>query len=464
MNRGFSFLGWAALVLVHLYRLRDFPGLHYDEAWAYNFAARIGPGFRPLSAMSPYTSPWTHYWAAFCLRCLGPGLVVFRGSQIALALGGLVALCFALPKHIRVAFPWACLLLPGAVLNHRFAVELTGFHVLCFGVLCWSLRRERWWIATVFALLGTTAHIMFYAVALGLLGTVCLEGLVLPRRARLGAMVYFAVMAAFFARVLFLIPEKGKAAALVASAMGAFGLLAAKGERLGWWIKLRTLVALTGFAFFWNCAFFAAGIWTLTLYLGFPDFWEKPFVGILVLVVAVAAASVAVAKAPLVLRRWLWLSLAFAGLMMLKPAPRYFELEILGLIASATYLVSDEVFYGRRWGNRVVCTVALISSIAQLRLIATGPPTSDTTQHFLFYKDASRDFLDKQKLVRFLGGSGCRRDDIETHDPRLKEELDALSLGDWPVEAKTCPYVYVARATEDGAAGDPYDAFLLKRK
>jgi hypothetical protein len=88
----------------------------------------------------------------------------------------------------------------------------------------------------------------------------------------------------------------------------------------------------------------------------------------------------------------------------------------------------------------------------------------DVSPHFLLFKDSSRDFLDKQSLVRFLGGSGCGRSDIQTHDPRLKEELDALSLGDWPVKQASCPYIYVALRTEEGATGEPHGEFLLKKR
>jgi hypothetical protein len=35
------------------------PGIHFDEAWAANYAHKIAsePGFWPINAMSPYTHP-----------------------------------------------------------------------------------------------------------------------------------------------------------------------------------------------------------------------------------------------------------------------------------------------------------------------------------------------------------------------------------------------------------------------
>jgi hypothetical protein len=169
-------LGCALLVFLHFYRLRLIPGLHYDEAWAMNYAWRIAhePGFWPLTAMSPYTAPWAHYWGALWMKILGPSVLVFRGSQVLLTLAGLACLGFALPKHVRAAFPWAVLLLPGLLLNERFTIELTGFHVLCFGAMLLALRKQRFAAASAAALFGSTAHILFYAVALSLAATAML--------------------------------------------------------------------------------------------------------------------------------------------------------------------------------------------------------------------------------------------------------------------------------------------------
>ncbi|HEY8279260.1 MAG TPA: hypothetical protein VIH99_06540, partial [Bdellovibrionota bacterium] len=79
-------------------------------------------------------------------------------------------------------------------------------------------------------------------------------------------------------------------------------------------------------------------------------------------------------------------------------------------------------------------------------------------------KDSSRDFLDKQSLVGFLGSSGCALNDIHTNDPRLYEALKALSLGDWPVEQKPCTWSFVTRRSEPNGVGEPFGEFLLRRK
>lgn len=197
----FPALGLLLLAWIHFEALGVYPGLHFDEAWAMNYAWRIvnEPGFWPLTAMSPYTAPWTHYWAALWMKILGPSLLVFRASQVTLSLFGLLCLHLSLPRGSRFFFPWALFLLPGLLLNHRFAIELTGFHVLCFGLLAFGLRYRTYTLAFAAALLGTTAHILFYGVALGLLFALSLEGKEepLPQKARLCFVAYFALMALF---------------------------------------------------------------------------------------------------------------------------------------------------------------------------------------------------------------------------------------------------------------------------
>jgi hypothetical protein len=452
-------LGWALLLFAHFYRLGEFPGLHFDEAWAFNFSWRIAaePGFWPLHAMSPYTSPWAHYWAAAWLHVLGPSVFVFRFSQVSLAVLGLVALCFALPKHARAWFPWCCVLLTGMVLNHRFAVELNGLHVLCFGALLLAIR-ERWYgLGCVFALVGTTGHILFYAVPLALLGAAALEARPLPRRARAWGSAFFVLSALFFARVLVEIPEKGKGAALLASALAACAFLALRLESLSLWRRAgwKALLGFGAMVFFANASYFALGSWTAAIYSGarlFPA-WE---LARWLAVLALALFSLFRAAAP---RRNLFLLLLlFSGLMMLKPAPRYFELSLLALAAIVSVCAHELKAAG------VTSFVADLLLNAATVALAFGGDVADTDLRFLFYKDSSRDFLDKQALAGFLGGSGCAPDAIQTGDPRLKEELRALALGDWPTAPTTCPYASVARASEPGATGEPHGPFLLRRK
>jgi len=475
--------GMLLLLFLHFYRLAHIPGLHYDEAWAMNYSWRIASesGFWPLQAMSPYTAPWAHYWAALWLKIFGPSLWMFRASQVLLSLAGLAAVCMALPRPVRLIFPWAMLLLPGLLLNHRFAIELTGFHVLAFGSLCWCISRRWYYLAALAAIAGTTAHILFYAVLLGLLFAVLHttpSGVAIERRAKKAFVAYFALMALFFLQVLIAIPEKGKAGALVLSSVGAVALVLAgcerwHGWRSVWWGRALPVLAAV---FVFNALFFLQGTWSAAIATGKP-YWQGSifYLGshILLLMVFFGHSFVALKNENTWLRVWFLSGTFFMGIMMLKPAPRYFEIALIGI---ATIWANDWWRYWKTtsWKNhflrqrlslRLSLTYCVLANLVFVFVHLVEYSPLDTSLRYLFFKDSSRDFLDKQSLVRFLGGSGCEFSDIETHDPRLLETLKALSLGDWRVDDKKhCNYLHVSRRTEEGATGEPFGEFLLRRK
>ncbi|HEY8279526.1 MAG TPA: hypothetical protein VIH99_07885, partial [Bdellovibrionota bacterium] len=334
--------GALLLLFLHFYKLGSVPGLHYDEAWAMNYAWRIAnePGFWPLTAMSPYTAPWAHYWAALWMKLLGPSVFVFRASQVFLSLGGIGFLALALPRGYRTAFLFMIAAVPALPLNHRFAIELTGFHVFAFGLLCWAISRKKVGVAVFAALLGTTAHILFYGVMLGLVAMVLLEAVNLGQRAVAGAMVYFGAMALFFLHVMLLIPERGKAAALVLSSVAIVGLLLCKGDKWTiwksvWW-KRALLVGAA--VFFLNGIFFSEGSWSLAISRGVIAEGKD---GLLVLTSALLYLCIfiwPIEAFPPALKTWLFSSFFFLGMMMLKPAPRYFELLFLGLAATIPFV------------------------------------------------------------------------------------------------------------------------------
>lgn len=450
--------GAALVLLVHGYGLGDFPGLHYDEAWAMNFAHRIGPGFWPLTAMSPYTSPWTHYWAALWMHVFGVSLAVFRASQVFLSLSGLALLAGALPRHVRPLFPWAVLAVPGIWLNSRFAIELNGFHIFCFGLLAWALRREYYGTALGAALLGTSAHILFYGISLSLLAMVLVERVTLSARARAAGSLYFIAAAFFFGRVLGAIPEKGKAGALVLSALLGAALLAGRAERWAIWARARGAVAWGAAVFAVNAAFFGFGLWTVSLYTGSETVWRWPAAVVPLLVFFAWGASAmlpAMAHALPRHRTWFLCALLFVGLMMLKPAPRYFAIPLVGLAA----------LLAQAPGRKGALPLGVVISLGVFTGVFSAPfEARETSLRFLFFRDSSRDFLSKQSLVRFLGGSGCRPGDIGTNDPRLKEELAALALGDWPVSAARCPYDLVSLASESPGAANASRAFSIRAR
>ena len=87
----FAFLGWSRLIFIQLYRLEWFPGFHFDEAWAANWAHRIYSeiGFWPFQAQSPYAGSVSHYWNALWFYALKPSVLTFRWSALALVFAGL---------------------------------------------------------------------------------------------------------------------------------------------------------------------------------------------------------------------------------------------------------------------------------------------------------------------------------------------------------------------------------------
>lgn len=470
---GVTLLGCALLVALHFYRLSSIPGLHYDEAWAMNYAWRIAhePGFWPLTAMSPYTAPWAHYWAALWMKLLGPSVLVFRGSQVMLALGGLGFLAFSLPATLRLSFLAALLLLPGLILNQRFAIELTGLHVLCYGVCMWAARRKNAFLSTAALLAGTTAHILFYAVALAGVGTRLLEGPD-PQSSpaqRNGRIVYFTLVAFFFLHVLLTIPEKGKAAALVFSCLAALAVdfLPIAALRIWKWKGWTTLVSAVALLFVLNCVFFAQGAWTFSLTEGTAE-WKSGvwIVAVLGLFAWIGLSTLSgFRSATTRTRTYTLLLFLFFGLMMLKPAPRYFEIPLITLavlLANDWYLRWSQQLW--RYYNSLFIMALAVGSIGIFFAYFDSHP-ADADVHFAAFKDSSRDFLDKQSLVRFLGGSGCAPGDIHTGDPRLKEELDALALGDWPVDhSGPCRWNFVSRRSDANAVGEPWNEFVLRRK
>lgn len=448
----------AALLALHLFRLQQIPGLHFDEAWAMNFSATIGKGSHwPITAMSPYTAPWAHYWAAIWMNIFGASLFVFRASQLALALSGLIFLGLALPERVRAPFAGALFLIPGLAMNHRFAIELNGWHALAFGLFCWALQKEKYSLATLAALAGTTAHILFYAPMLALLAASCLEGISISAQARKGALLYFGLMALFFGKICLEIPEKGKALALVASCLAAALFLFLEGEKWRFWRSLwwRRALLMAGIVFVANGIFFAEGLWSAAVAgRDLPPAFFLAAAWILFLAITFFATK----NIPSWLRTW-WLAGAFLlGLMMLKPAPRYFELFFLGL---AVVWAWGFLSQSHRW--RWISGLALLLHSLVVYSVYFSPLSKEHSLRFLFFKDSSRDFLDSQALARFLGSSGCALSDIHTNDPRIFESLRALSYGDWPVEAKPCEWNYVTRKANE-TVGEAWGEFLLRRK
>lgn len=454
----FFVFGVVLLLALHLFALSQVPGIHFDEAWALNFAYRLSEGEWTLSAMSPYTAPWAHYWAALWMKAFGPSLYVFRLSQVMLAFMGIGFMGLALQESGRKGaarlLPLTIALLPGLVMNHRFAIELTGFHVFCFGLLAWGLVRGWIVIAVLAWLAGTTGHILFYGVGIAAIGASIWERKELIWRDRLIGAGGCLLLALFFARVATLVPEKGKAWALVASAVLLAALVLARAERWKIWQKphWESVAVLLALVFLVNTLFFLDGFWSLSITTGKEGWKGGRLINLLLfLPAAFWLAWRGSRDCPRWLRRAFLLGVICLGFMMLKPAPRYFELALLVVAVFVAQGLASLPFLGRM---AMVVFLFLHATVLFAEYFSVSP--RETALKFLFFKDSSRDFLSKQELVSVLGGSGCRLSDINGADSRVQEALLALSRADWNVDAaKTCKWKspQVERRAESGRAG-----------
>ena len=427
--------GIILLFFLHFYQLREVPGLHFDEAWAMNHAARIFHGEFTLRGMSPYTAPWAHYWAALFFSFFGISLRVFRFSQVLLSLLGIFFLGLSLARTGRVRgaawLPLTISLLPGLVFNQRFFIELNGFHVFCFGLFCFFLsKRWAWGIGLVW-LMGSTAHILFYGVGLSVVFVRSLQG-ELRKEEKVALRVVSLCFMAFFLSVAMQIPEKGKALALLVSAAGMFFLPMFQVHR--WkiaqanWLPFLLLASLIFLA---NAFLFLPGFWQLSFTKG-VEIWKGegamvylllPFFGFLAWQGAKAFSRD--------LQMAFLLGVILLGAMMLKAAPRYYEIPLLVL---AVFVSSG--LWPQRWRAAFVFLLAVGAGIFYVPYFSLAPKLAELK--FLTLKDSSRDFLSKQELVGVLGGLGCKLSDINAVDSRVMEALIALQQGDWPLSDKNC--------------------------
>ncbi len=407
-----------------------------------NYAWRLAfePGFWSLEAMTPYTAPWAHYWAALWMKAFGPSLVVFRASQIFLSVTGIFFFALALwQRGLRAQacfFLFVLALLPALLFNHRFSIELTGFHLLAFGVGAWALTHRLFWLVALAWVAGTTAHILFYGMGLALAATWISLGKEIGAKERRSGLVALLLLALFFLKVTLELPEKGKPLALLASALGMAALLLQRAEgwrfwRARFWDWL-ALVAAVPFVF--NALFFAEGSWPLAVAKGIES-WRG--VGGIIFAVFFLLFAFGAWRGFRLLdqtwQRWFLLSVTCLGLMMLKPTPRYFEIPIFCL----SFFFALGLFSLPRW-QKNLSMVFLLGHALWLYGLYFHLPVRDASLRLLFFKDSSRDFLAKQELVSQL--AGCRLSDIKLVDSRVREALVALERSDWSANEGTCPW------------------------
>lgn len=178
-------LGLMACVFTQFYALNKIPGLHFDEAWQGEFAfrflypdqAHVGPA-PPLAAMNSYTTPIIHWILALQFKIFEPSLEVMRSTLALMNLTALFVCLGALAASgvaAQAVFAWIWALLPLSVHDHRFFIEMTSLHGLCFALFVALSTRtkplsktERGSLALCF-LIGCYSHVLFLAVGISTL-------------------------------------------------------------------------------------------------------------------------------------------------------------------------------------------------------------------------------------------------------------------------------------------------------
>ncbi len=457
-------LSSALLLFVLFFRLANFPGIHFDEAWAANFAARIAgeQGFWPREAMSPYTSAWAHYVSALFFHFFGVNLTVYRASQLFMSLAGIALLTLAVKKRYgnRAAWlvPTAVFSLPGLFLNQRFGIEINSFHVLIFGWFTFALVTGQRWQAALAILFGVTSHVLFFSVGVAFVAFLVLARKKLRPQDRLWIVGTALVFIPFFAQLLARIPETGKVLALLAVigfvvvmfATPLFSWFAKTVEKIGAHFDRHKKILIAAFFILaipiWlPLIVFAEGHWTVLAYKGAFQFAPLFGLGFLAVVPAVYLGGKAAWRRGDAL--FFFLLLVFIGAIIPKATPRYFEIPMLGLgVFAAVGWAEMKGGALRRVTIGFAVTMSLVLFLHQL----LPGETREKKFHFLFLKDESGDFLSKQRVVAELGLRGCRLSDIRIADFRGGEGLRFLARGDWPVAEKPCewPQAIVRRASQ----------------
>ncbi len=462
----------AAFWLTHGLWIHAVPGLHYDEAWAANFAARIADGngaFLPFEAQSPYTAAWGHYGAALAFKLFGVSLAVYRISQILWVwLGSLLiagAIGIRSGRRASVAFLWLMASSLALVLNHRFAIDVNTFHVFCLGLM--ALGLALWELMPALsclllgagAWLGITSHLAFLAPVLGLYAASFFRG---PwgRRVQWTVTALALLLLPRMIQIHQAIPEKDKVAVLIAGICAAAVLawLQPRLVRLASFARFRSVagpVAAVGFALLLAIfVFFWEGHWTSRFFMG--SIHLKALVGGNVLLLLILLAARLHERGSLYrgsrterdARDWFLGTLAFAAIVMVKPAGRYFETSFVLFTAMLALTLSTiSIERARLW---LVCFVLLGGLAIEENYLRPGREyrQTDTDVRAWIFHDSTSDTLPKQEVAEFLAENGCPRSVVQAQDPRLAESLDFLAKGDWELASQPCSWSSVSLARE----------------
>jgi hypothetical protein len=327
---------WVLLIFIHCTHLDHFPGFHFDEAWVANLSHRIAneSGFWPFQAQSPYANSISYYGVAWVYKVFGTSVWSFRLTGVIYSLLGLALFQMALSRKYRpqaLYFPWIILASMGLWLNPRFSIELNTFHVFCFGLIAWGLTLKaevkRLTLFAVGIVAGTISHLLFLAPALALLGTRMSESTPLSRLEKLFVAGLSGCFIPYAFYLSWVVPERDKVFLMLG---GAFAVLIwslfFSHFRFGLLSRFQKIFEFLSLPLLAICLFFLEGHWSLSIYtselqLGFA-------MGIRILLIGLVYFKFK-AHTPEHLNRFSCFLLLATATLMLKPAPRYFELAML---------------------------------------------------------------------------------------------------------------------------------------
>jgi hypothetical protein len=428
------------------------PAINFDESWAGRIAHRIAfePGFWPFQGMNAYSAVLSNYVAALFFRMFGSGLVVLRLSGVVQVCLGITCLSLALhrwgEKKAALLFPFFTLCFPALMFNHRYGIEATTFHVLCFGifslglslVFTQNLNLGRTLIA-VGAILGIVSHPFFIAPSLAALLLRVLKPQAIEGKERKYLLWLLLFFFLFFLRVLWLIPEKDKGMGLVGLNTILIVLVYWHSYFIQNFLSARNLKIFYGIAgvlsipaltFLFCYASTPWAILTATGKITHPSLMIFDAIWVLA-VLFYGFWSQSVKKLPAKFLTWGTLSITLCALILIQPSPRCYEIGMIFLSLGFSLLMSK---FSNRWSTLFITTWVLLG-VLQWKFNYIDPVLSNQTVHreirLLFVKGISEAYPSHQSLFKKVVDQDCKTTGIDLNYSRTREALEFVSRGKW---------------------------------
>lgn len=454
-------LGLLLFCVTHLLFLESTPGFHFDEAWAAEHSLRIAfePGFWPLKAMTVQTSSWSHYVTAAFFRIFSPSVFVFRASHVFLNVGALCLLAlglknFSFPK-VAKALPWVAALMPALVMNHRFSIEITAFHSLCFGLIFYSISKLKssdsnvaWAGIVVGSFLGFTSHVFFLGVMAAFLWMLVSHKDKLLNQAKTRFVLALLVLSLlpFVYSISTEIIWKWKGRALLLLFVTLLVWLTLLKARLPkFTAKFEYLIYLVSIPFLFNFLLFCESHWLVLHHFGaiaVPYLVGAQFILLVALAIMYYRTEGKNLAELKTLLRFTLALLAAGGVVMITQAPRYYEI----LFWMLTILFSAVAVWAWEQGKKAKLLLYFWSVSAAFTLILNyynpGYHYQGISKDFRFLalKESSYDYVPKTFEVNKLNLTNCWNE-LKIEDPRKRytfSVLQKLQPKEYQNQSKKC--------------------------